>query len=128
MSFKESFLNYLKFERRYSFHTITSYGNDIEQFLAFCKDLRPDCDEKTADFRDIRAWIVHLMENGISTRSVNRKVTTLKSFYKYLMREQVVVQNPTNKVFPPKSGKNCEFCEQEKNATSRVDFGNGSAA
>jgi len=128
MSFKESFLNYLKFERRYSSHTITSYGNDIKQFLAFCKDLRPDCDEKTADFRDIRAWIVHLMENGISTRSVNRKVTTLKSFYKYLMREQAIVQNPMNKVFPPKSGKKLpDFVEQEKMEVllDDVDFGNG---
>jgi integrase/recombinase XerC len=127
MSFKELFLNYLKFERRYSSHTISSYGNDIGQFLAFCKSLRLDCDEKTADFRDIRAWIVHLMENGITARSVTRKVTTLKSYYKFLMREQVINHNPMNKVFPPKSGKRLpEFVEQDKMEVllNDFDFGN----
>ena len=127
MSFKESFLNYLKFEKRYSSHTITSYSIDLEQFLLFLSGLRPGCDEKTADFRDIRAWIVTLMENGISARSVNRKITTLKSFYKYLMREQVITKNPMNKVLPPKSGKRLpDFVEQEKMEVllDDLDFGN----
>jgi integrase/recombinase XerC len=127
MSFKELFLNYLKFERRYSSHTKSSYGNDIGQFLLFCASLRSGCNEKSADFRDIRAWIVHLMENGISARSVNRKVTTLKSYYKFLMREQVISLNPMDKVFPPKSGKRLpEFVEQDKMEVllDDVDFGN----
>jgi len=127
MSFKESFLNYLKFEKRYSSHTITSYSIDLEQFLLFLSGLRTGCDEKTADFRDIRAWIVTLMENGISARSVNRKITTLKSFYKYLMREQVITKNPMNKVLPPKSGKRLpDFVEQEKMEVllDDLDFGN----
>jgi integrase/recombinase XerC len=127
VSFKEQFLNYLRFERRYSSHTISSYTIDIDQFLEFCGNHRPGCDEKNADFRDIRSWIVHLMENGISARSVNRKVTTLKSYYKYLMREQVVKQNPMDKVFPPKSGKKLpEFVEQDKMDVllDDVDFGN----
>jgi integrase/recombinase XerC len=127
MSFKELFLNYLKFERRYSSHTISSYANDIDQFLVFCTGLRSGCDEKGADFRDIRAWIVHLMENGISARSVNRKVSTLKSYYKFLMREQVISLNPMDKVFPPKSGKRLpEFVEQDKMEVllDDVDFGN----
>jgi len=126
MSFKELFLNYLKFERRYSPHTISSYGNDIDQFLDFCTSLRTGCNEKNADFKDIRAWIVHLMENGISARSVNRKVTTLKSYYKFLMREQVIDRNPMDKVFPPKSGKKLpEFVEQERMEVllDDIDFG-----
>jgi integrase/recombinase XerC len=127
MSFKESFLNYLKFEKRYSSHTISSYCNDLEQFLTFLNNLRSGCDEKTADFRDIRAWVVNLMENGISTRSVNRKITTLKSFYKYLLREQAITRNPMNKVLPPKSGKRLpDFVEQEKMdiLLDEFDFGN----
>lgn len=127
MSFKESFLNYLTFEKRYSSHTISSYRNDLEQFLLFLSGLRPGCDEEKADFRDIRAWIVTLMENGISARSVNRKITTLKSFYKYLLREQVISKNPMNKVLPPKSGKRLpDFVEQEKMEVllDDVDFGN----
>lgn len=123
MSFKESFLNYLRFEKRYSSHTIISYNNDIEQFLVFCKSIRPDCDEKTASFKDIRAWIVHLMEQDITTRSVNRKITTLKSFYKYLLREQIISHNPMNKILPPKSGKRLpEFVEEDKMDVLLDDF------
>jgi integrase/recombinase XerC len=127
MSFKESFLNYLRFEKRYSSHTISSYSNDLEQFLTFLISLRSGCDEKTADFRDVRAWIVNLMEHGISARSVNRKITTLKSFYKYLLREQIISKNPMNKVLPPKSGKRLPaFVEQEKMEIllDDFDFGN----
>lgn len=127
MSFKESFLNYLKFEKRYSSHTILSYSNDLEQFQTFITGLRSGCDEKTADFRDIRAWIVNLMEKGISVRSVNRKITTLKSFYKYLLREQVITKNPMNRVLPPKSAKRLpDFVEQEKMETLLDDFDFGS--
>jgi integrase/recombinase XerC len=123
MSFKELFLNYLKFERRYSSYTVSSYGKDISQFQEFCSGLRPGCDEKSVDFRDIRSWIVHLMENGISARSVNRKVATLKSFYKFLMREQVITRNPMDKVFPPKSARRLpEFVEQERMEVLLNDF------
>jgi integrase/recombinase XerC len=127
MSFKESFLYYLRFEKRYSSHTISSYNNDLNQFIAFLNELKPGFNEKAADFRDIRAWIVSLMENGISARSVNRKITTLKSFYKYLLREQVITKNPMNKVLPPKSAKRLpDFVEQEKMETllDGFDFGN----
>jgi integrase/recombinase XerC len=127
MSFKETFLNYLKLERRYSSHTIISYGNDIDQFLEFCSEIRSGCNEKTADFKDIRAWVIHLMEKGISARSVNRKIATLKSYYKYMLREQIISQNPMNKVFPPKSGKRLpDFVEQGKMEIllDDYDFGN----
>jgi integrase/recombinase XerC len=123
MSFKESFLNYLKFEKRYSSHTLSSYNNDLNQFLTFLNSIRSGIDEKTADFRDIRAWVVSLMENGITPRSVNRKITTLKSFYKYLLREQVITRNPMNKVLPPKSSKRLpDFVEQEKMEVLLDDF------
>jgi integrase/recombinase XerC len=126
MSYKESFLNWLRFEKRYSLHTIHSYQNDLNQFLSFLSIRKRDADGTSADFKDIRSWIISLMDHDITPRSVNRKITTLRSYYKYLMREQVIQCNPMDKVFPPKSGKRLPgFVEQEKMdiLLDHVDFG-----
>lgn len=126
MSYKESFLNWLRFEKRYSLHTIRSYHNDLNQFLSFLSIQKQDTDGTSADFKDIRSWIISLMDNNITPRSVNRKITALRSYYKYLMREQVIQSNPMDKVFPPKSGKRLPgFVEQEKMdiLLDHVDFG-----
>jgi integrase/recombinase XerC len=126
MSYQESFLNWLRFEKRYSPHTIRSYHNDLNQFTTFLNRIKEDSDITTVDYKIIRSWIVHLMEKGISPRSVNRKITTLKSYYKYLMRQQIVVSNPMDKVLTPKSGKRLpRFVEQDKMdiLLDNVDFG-----
>ncbi len=126
MSYKESFLNWLRFEKRYSLHTIRSYHNDLNQFLSFLNIRKQDADGTSADFKDIRSWIISLMDNNITPRSVNRKITALRSYYKYLMREQVIQCNPMDKVFPPKSGKRLPgFVEEEKMdiLLDHVDFG-----
>lgn len=126
MSYKESFLNWLRFEKRYSLHTIRSYQNDLNQFLSFLSTRKQDADGTSADFKDIRSWIISLMDHNITPRSVNRKITALRSYYKYLMREQVIQCNPMDKVFPPKSGKRLPgFVEQEKMdiLLDHVDFG-----
>jgi len=126
MSYKESFLNWLSFEKRYSLHTIRSYQNDLNQFLSFLRTLKQDADGTSADFKDIRSWIISLMDHNITPRSVNRKITALRSYYKYLVREQVIHNNPMDKVFPPKSGKRLPgFVEQEKMdiLLDHVDFG-----
>lgn len=126
MSYQESFLNWLRYEKRYSLHTIRSYHNDLNQFKAFVSSIKQDSDITTADYKAIRSWIVHLMDNGISPRSVNRKITALRSYYKYLMRQQVVQNNPMDKVLTPKSGKRLpRFVEQDKMdiLLDNVDFG-----
>ena len=114
MNYKESFLDYLQFEKRYSGHTILSYRTDLEQFKTFLADAG-EVEMTAADFKIIRSWVVHMMESGQSARTVNRKITTLKSFYKYLMREQVIHMNPMDKVLSPKvSRKLPSFVEEEK--------------
>ncbi|KPK85508.1 MAG: integrase [Bacteroides sp. SM23_62_1] len=126
MGYKESFLKWLKLEKRYSPHTVRSYQNDLNQFISFLSGQQQDADGISASFKDIRSWIISLMENNISPRSVNRKITTLKSYYKFLMRGQIIQRNPMDKIFPPKSGKRLPgFVEEEKMdiLLDHVDFG-----
>ncbi|UCG27478.1 MAG: tyrosine recombinase XerC [Bacteroidales bacterium] len=115
MKNKESFLKYLQFEKRYSINTIRSYRNDLSQFFQFTEDEFGHQDIHRIDHKGIRNWIVYMMENNISARSVNRKITTLKSFYKFLMREGIVQINPVEKVLTPKQEKKLpEFVDLEK--------------
>ena len=116
MNYKELFLNYLRFEKRYSQHTILAYQTDMDQFEGYAYDYLEDEEGlDRADTKVIRSWIAHLMESGISARSVNRKITTLKTFYKFMMREQHIKINPMDKVISPKLSKTLPaFVEEEK--------------
>ena len=115
MNYKQSFLDYLQFEKRYSGHTIVSYRTDLEQFEAYLEDLAENDDLISSDFRVIRSWVVQMMESGQSARTVNRKITTLKTFYKYLMRDGIISKNPMAKVMSPKlSRKLPNFVEEDK--------------
>lgn len=99
----EAFLNYIKYEKRYSQNTFLSYAKDLEQFTTFC-----DINKKqliNADHKLIRTWIISLIDNQISTRTINRKITSLKSFYKFLIREGKLKTNPLDKVLTLKITK-----------------------
>ena len=117
----ELFLNYLKYEKRYSIHTITAYENDLDQFVLFGKTLVEDFCVEEVDYHLIRQWIIFLMNNHISARSVNRKISTLKTFYKFLMREGAIEKNPTDKVVIPKTGKKLPVFVQEKEMNQLLD-------
>ena len=115
MNYKESFLDYLQFEKRYSDHTILSYRTDLEQSEGYFNEAGGGSDLSMADVRLIRSWVIHLMESGQSARSVNRKISTLKSFYKHMMREQHIQINPMDKVLSPKLSKKLPaFVEEDK--------------
>ncbi len=100
-----SFLSYIEYERRYSKHTIESYGNDLEQFRLYLKSEYQKEEIELASHLEIRSWIVQMMEQKISPRSINRKLSTLKSFFKFLMRKGVVKKSPLGKVLAPKTSK-----------------------
>ena len=119
----ELFLSYLKYEKRYSVHTITAYENDLDQFVSFGKRLAGDFCVEKADHHIIRQWIISLLDQGISSRSVNRKISTLKTFYKCLMREGIVETNPTDKVTIPKMGKKLPVFAQETEMNRLLDGG-----
>ena len=123
---KESFLNYLKFEKRYSIHTIRSYENDLNDYYSFIKQLDQNIEITKSDHKLVRKWIINLIENNKSPRSVNRKLSSLKSFFKYLMRNNIIDHNPVSKVQPPKNQKKLpSFVEQAQmdNLLDNIDFG-----
>jgi len=117
----ELFLSYLKNEKRYSPHTITAYENDLDQFISFGKELIGDFCVETVDYHLIRQWIVSLMDHRISAKSINRKISTLKTFFKFLMREGLIEMNPTDKVVVPKMGKKVPVFVQEKEMNTLLD-------
>ena len=98
------YLKYLEYEKRYSPHTIDAYCRDLLQFDVFLSDVGES--SAVADFKAIRRWIIDLVANGDSSRTVNRKIATLRSYFKYLMKEGLVAINPMEKVRPLKTGKN----------------------
>jgi integrase/recombinase XerC len=101
---KNKFITYLTAEKRFSEHTIKSYTTDLNQFTSFLADEFQIIDDiNEIRFQIIRTWIASLLEKGISPRSVNRKISTLKSYFKFLIREGVLVDNPMIKVVAPKS-------------------------
>jgi integrase/recombinase XerC len=101
----QSFLDYIEYERRYSKHTLESYGNDLEKFFFYLKSQYQKEEIELASHLEIRSWIVQMMEHKISPRSINRKLSTLKSFFKFLMRKGIVKKSPLSKVLAPKTSK-----------------------
>lgn len=105
MPYQESFLKYLKFEKRCSKHTVIAYRKDLDQFEAFMFRKIGDFDVLKAEPKMIRSWIVEMMGKGIAAKTVNRKITTLKSFYKYLLRQELIENSPVANIITPKVPK-----------------------
>ncbi|MBN1986028.1 MAG: tyrosine-type recombinase/integrase, partial [Prolixibacteraceae bacterium] len=122
-NYQESFINYLKYEKRCSPHTVTAYKNDLDQFVQFCTTMVGEFHVKEIDSKSVRSWIVSLMENNTSPRSVSRKVTSVKVFFKYLMKEQVVSKNPAVNLPLPKIRKKLPFFLEESNLNHLLDDG-----
>jgi integrase/recombinase XerC len=123
MDYRESFFNYLKFEKRSSSHTVVAYTIDLDQFVQFCTEVVGEFNVFNIDAKIIRSWIVQLMENDLSARSVNRKITTVKSFFKFLLKEQIVETNPANYLTLPKIRKKLPNFVEEKNLNHLLDDG-----
>lgn len=103
---RELFLKYLKFEKRYSEHTIRAYTDDINQFFSFHNSQNQDFDfEKNPDYRYIRSWIVELNRTGHMPRSIIRKLSSLKKYVKFLISSGIISKNPFEKIILPKTQK-----------------------
>lgn len=109
----QPFLDYLKFEKRYSQHTLLSYQNDLEQFFAYLASQfdAPALNKVTSMY--IRSWLAELKEGGLSSKSINRKISTLRSFFKYQMKTGSLEQTPMTTVTAPRVNKRLPvFVEQ----------------
>jgi integrase/recombinase XerC len=100
-----SFFDYLTYEKKYSIHTITSYKNDLHQFIEFINPQKEEFPAVEINYQHIRAWVADLIKHKISARSVNRKLSSLKSFFKYLQRLKIIGINPLSKISGPKTPK-----------------------
>lgn len=123
-----SFLQYIRFEKRFSPNTVTAYENDLNQFFTYQKLQYETEDPALINHPMIRSWIVSMMEQEISPRSINRKLTALKTYYKFLLKRGDVRVNPMLKVQAPKTSKRLPvFVEQNKMQLlfTDVEFGEG---
>jgi len=109
-----SFLRHLEYEKRASSHTILAYRKDLEQFVDFLKiSFQIDFPEE-ASHAEVRAWVIDLVEQNRAATSVNRKIATLRSFYKFLLQEGKITKDPTYKIKALKAPKRLpEFVQEE---------------
>lgn len=127
----ESFLDYLRFERNYSDKTIVEYGRDIAQFRNFLQEGGSE-EFAPAEVKPeiVREWIISLMDAGCAASSVNRKLSSLRSFYKYLLKRGEVDKDPLRKITGPKKKKPLPAFVKESDMDKlldETDFGEGFA-
>ncbi len=118
----QSFLNHIRFEKRYSQHTLISYQNDLEQFFAYLASQfdAPPTEKITAMF--VRSWLAELKEEGISSKTINRKISTLRSFFKYAMKTGVLEQSPMTTLVAPKISKRLPSFIEEKDMSTLFGY------
>lgn len=117
----ERFEQYLETEKRYSQHTVAAYRKDLEQFLAF-SEIGSQTELQEANHQLIRGWIVELLESGQTARTVNRKLSCLRSFFNWLKRSGITEKNPMLKIRGPKTEKRLpEFVKESEFAAERID-------
>ncbi|MGC6403392.1 MAG: tyrosine-type recombinase/integrase [Flavobacteriaceae bacterium] len=116
-----SFLTYLELEKNYAAHTLTAYRNDLENFQAFCLEVFQEDDLGSVSYSLIRSWIVQLLEQGNSTKTINRKISSLRSFYKYLMRSEQIEKSPLDEHRPLKVQKNVQVPFSQKEMHQVLD-------
>ncbi len=117
----DKFTSYLQFEKRYSEHTVLAYGQDLNAFVEFAEV------KKISEFADlssafIRSWIVYLIEGGMKNKSVNRKLASLRTFYKWMRKEGLTDHSPMTKVQGPKNEKHLPvFAKESELLPSKIE-------
>ena len=124
----KDFLNYLLLERNYSERTIVAYEADLREFEEYFKKTDAELDFRSVHSDNVRNWMVSLMDEGRSETSVNRKLSSLRSFYRFLLRRKEITVNPMLKVVGPKKKKPLPSFVREKDMDRLLDecsFGEG---
>lgn len=124
----ESFLDYLRYERNYSEKTVLAYSEDIRQLQEFVCEEREEFNPAEVEPAIIREWMMSLMDKGYTSTSVNRKLSSLRSYYKYLLRRGAVSVDPLLKITGPKNEKPLPAFLRESEMNKLLDdtdFGDG---
>jgi len=117
----ENFCHYLEYEKRYSPHTLSSYKLDLKQFKLFLFDVFNEQDTLLADHDQVRSWVISLMDIGLAKSSINRKISTLKVYYRFLQKREEVFKDPTSKIHSFKKEKKLPEFVEEKNIVDLLD-------
>ncbi|MBN2633735.1 MAG: tyrosine-type recombinase/integrase [Bacteroidales bacterium] len=121
MGHKESFLKYLQTEKRYSPHTVRSYGNDLDQFFSFLIQNEMSSDASEINSHHIRSWIVNMIDNQIKPVSVHRKISCLRVFFKWLRKERLISGDPLEKIVLPKRSRRLPVFVPENDLEKLLD-------
>lgn len=125
---QNNFLEHLQFQKRYSQHTIVSYETDLNSFAAFIQNEYPYTEVADIKTTYIRTWLASLKEQEMSSRSLNRKISSLRSFFKYLLKNEQVKVNPVAAIISPKMPKRLPQFVSEKDTNSlftSIEFSEG---
>ena len=121
MERKESFLKYIRTEKRYSRHTVTSYKNDLDQFYIWLGENNPGADVVSVASTDVRGWMVSLLEGGASTGTVHRKMSALRAFFRYLRRHGMSSADPLSGVRLPRKARQLPVFVAEESLDKLLD-------
>lgn len=121
-SYIQPFLDYIKFEKRYSAHTLLAYETDINSFFGFLQATYGDTDIKSISLSYIRTWLASLKEQKITSRSINRKISSLRSFFKYHLKRGVITVTPMANVIAPKVEKRLPVFIKEKDTQKLIEL------
>ena len=113
MFHEESFYGYLSLERRFSPHTLTAYRGDLSNFIAYCVEQQCLTSLREVRHLHIRSWVVAQMQAGQSSRSMVRKLSCLKSYFKFLRKRGLIEKDPMRKITAPRMGKRLPVFVQE---------------
>ena len=116
-----AFLDYLQLEKKYSVHTLTAYTRDLEAFQAFLKESFGEDEVREVNYSQIRSWIVELSESGISNRSINRKISSLKAYYRFLLKTEQIDHSPLIKHKALKTSKKVQIPFSENEITQVLE-------
>ena len=125
---KGSFLDYLRFEKHYSQHTVRSYDNDIGQFFSFINMHKGTYKIAEINSTDVRSWMIFLLDKGYSTVSVHRKISSLRTFFRFNIRAGIIKVNPVENIILPKRQKRLPVFIEETSLDRLLDhysFGEG---
>jgi len=120
--FIDSFINYLKFEKRYSEHTVRSYHDDLVAFSQYLKDQFGNLGLTEVSSSIVRSWLADLKNKQLSSRSINRKISVLKSFFKFQLKEGKIELTPMGKIISPKTSKRLPVYVEEKDINTLFSY------
>ena len=120
--FLARFIQYIQFEKRYSPHTVSAYQSDLDQFIRFLNTPEETITHPSEITHHlIRNWMVAMMSEDITARSITRKIATLRKYFKFLLQEGIITHNPASKINTPKSPKNLPVVVEDAKLTQMLD-------